>query len=157
MYLVHRWADDSALRNVYSHTTQLHRDGTIETCASVSLGGDHGGRVEVKAGHMDYDDSANDRLATHLASRKSGERLDAVEDDGVLTRLFDVAVNMNRRAGSHEFLPTEPYQREQFVGFERDCRLYYGYGEPVPAPSRPVRAPDPADDEVVKPNSFPRP
>ncbi len=151
-------ADDTGLRNVNSHTTQLHRDGTIEYLRDGIVGVvDHGGRVEIKPGHMDYDDSANYRLAAHLASRKSGEWLEAVGDDEFLTRLFDAAVNMNRLAGSHAFLPTEPYQREQFVEFERDHRLYYGYGEPVQVPSRPARGPDPVEDVVIKPSSFPRP
>ena len=144
-------ADDSQFYAPNTHTSQLHRDGTIEYLRDGIVGVvDHGGRVEIKPGFEDYDDSANYRLAASLVSTKSGERVEIVGDDQFINRVLDAAYDFNQRDGGSVFLVTDRDQLERYNAIERDYRQFHEDGQEHYV-DRYVQMDDAAPDSFYRP------
>ncbi len=82
-----------------------------------------------------------DWLATCLPQKR--RTISGGGEDVFLSRVFDTTGNVNRR--------TEP------ISESSSRSLSYVYDELVPTRLRPAREPEPADDVLIWPSSYPRP
>lgn len=114
-------SDDSPLFHVRSHTTQLHRDGTIEYLRDGVVGVvDRGDILQVKPGFEDYDQSANYLLAADLVTTKSGEHAEILGDDHFVHRVLEAGCRINQSAEDNFFSVTHIYQAALHRSLERD-------------------------------------
>jgi hypothetical protein len=104
-------ADDTCVHHVASHTSQLHRDGTIEYLRDGIVGViDRGNLIQVKPGFEDYDESANYRLAANLVTTKSGEKAEIIGDNQFVESVLTSGHSINRSATRNFFHVTNDYQ-----------------------------------------------
>jgi hypothetical protein len=151
-------ADDSQFYSPHTHSSRLYRDGTIEYLRDGIAGVvDHGGRVEIKPGFEDYDDSANYRLAASLVSTKSGERVEIVGDDQFVDRVLEAACDFNHRDNGYVFQVTDRDQLERYDAIERDYRHYQVDDESVQGQPRYADYNDQVDEAEVRPDQRKRP
>lgn len=114
-------ADDSRLYQVRSHTTQLHRNGTIEYLRDGVVGVvDKGDTLQVKPGFEDYDQSANYLLAADLVTTKSGERAEILGGDHFVHRVLEAGCRINHSAEDNFFRVTNVYQAALYTSLEQD-------------------------------------
>lgn len=144
--------DDTRLHQVCSHTTQLHRDGTIKYLRDGVIGViDRGDLLQVEPGFEDYDESANYLLAAQLASSESREVIKVLGDDQFVYQVFEAGHDVNYRAGEYVFLVTDQEQLKLYKDFERDQLMEYLDEEPNRV--RPVAHYDEHQEFAPKPNN----
>ncbi|WP_327393847.1 LPD7 domain-containing protein, partial [Pseudomonas coronafaciens] len=149
-------ADDSAVYNLRTYNTHLHRDGTVEYLRDGRVGVvDRGDQVQIKPGFNEDDELDNYRLAANLVSTKSGDAVRIVGDEQFVDQVLDAGCAINHRDDQYVFQVTDPDQMARYKVIERDHRQYYGYDEPA-RPQSPVRH-DPMDDAPDDRYQPPRP
>lgn len=114
-------ADDTGIRHIHTHTSQLHRNGTIKYLRDGVVGVvDSGNLVQVKPGFEDYDESHNYRLAANLVRTKSGETAEIIGNDQFVDHVLTAGFSINQNAQKSFFHVTNDYQIGLYNAIERE-------------------------------------
>ena len=109
-------ADDTAMLDKRSHSSQLRRDGTIEYLRYGQVGVvDTGDRVVIKAGFDDADQAANLRMAAGLTSLKSGDRVEVFGPSEFVDEMLVAGARFNEQFSDGRFGVTDVHQQARYA------------------------------------------